>query len=136
MSDAPQSLSTLLANVERLLLQDEPDGMLENRHFSVRFGRDAGHLALSILPTVQQTRLTFEFDGSRFVAPKSVYVQRRDGTVTDYKPPQLDPPIQSSESLPSLGDERRAARLWTQLAGRHQAASRQIPGQLVRADYG
>jgi hypothetical protein len=110
MSDAPQSLSTLLANVERLLLQDEPDGMLENRHFSVRFGRDAGHLALSILPTVQQTRLTFEFDGSRFVAPKSVYVQRRDGTVTDYKPPQLDPPIQSSESLPSLGDENDVRR--------------------------
>jgi hypothetical protein len=106
MPDAPQSLSTLFANVERLLLQDEPDGRLETCHFSVRFGRDTGYLALSILPTVEQARSTFEFDGNRLVAPKSsVYVQRRDGTVTDYKPAQFDPPIQSSESLPNLGNE-------------------------------
>jgi hypothetical protein len=106
MSDATQSLSTLLADIERLLLQDEPDGMLETCYFGVRFGRDTGHLALSILTTVEQARSTFEFDGNQFVAPKrSVHVQRRDGTFTDYKPPPPDPPIQSNESLPNLGDE-------------------------------
>jgi hypothetical protein len=106
MADTPQSLSTLLADVERLLLQDEPDSMLETCYFSVRFGRDTGYLALSILPTVEQARSTFEFDGNRFVAPKSSsYIQRRDGTFTDYKPPPPDPPIRSNESLPNLGDE-------------------------------
>jgi hypothetical protein len=106
MADTPQSLSAPLADIERLLLQDEPDSMLATCYFSVRFGRDTGHLVLRILPTVEQARSAFEFDGSQFVAPKSSsYVQRRDGTVTDYKTPQFDPPIRSNESLPNLGDE-------------------------------
>jgi hypothetical protein len=54
MADTPESLSTLLAGIERLLLQDEPDSMLETCYFSVRFGRDTGHLVLRILPTVEQ----------------------------------------------------------------------------------
>ena len=29
MADTPRSLSPLLADIERLLLQDDPDGMLE-----------------------------------------------------------------------------------------------------------
>jgi hypothetical protein len=50
MADTPRSLSTLLADIERLLLQDEPDGMLETCHyFSVRFGRDTGYLALRLI---------------------------------------------------------------------------------------
>jgi hypothetical protein len=105
MPDTPHSLSTLLANVERLLLRGD-DGMLDTCYFGVRFGRDSGHLILRILPSVVLARSTFEFDGNQFTAPKSSsYVQRRDGTVTDYKPAQFDPPIQSSESLPNLGDE-------------------------------
>src|SRR5580704_19257141 len=106
MPDPPRSLSTLLAHVERLILQGEPDGMLDTCYFGVRFGHDSGHLVLRILPSIEQARATFAIDGNQFVAPKSSsYVQRRDGTVTDYKPPRFDPPIQSSESLPNLGDE-------------------------------
>jgi hypothetical protein len=106
MPDPPRSLSTLLAHVEHLILQGEPDGMLDTCYFGVRFGHDSGHLVLRILPSIEQARTTFAIDGSQFVAPKSSsYVQRRDGTVTDYKTPQFDPPIQSNESLQNLGDE-------------------------------
>jgi hypothetical protein len=49
MPDPPQSLSTLLANVERLILQGEPDGKLDTCYFGVRFGHDSGHLVLRIL---------------------------------------------------------------------------------------
>jgi hypothetical protein len=105
MADTPQSLSTLLANVEHLLLHGD-DGMLDTCYFGVRFGRDSGHLVLRILPSIEQACATFANDGNQFVAPKSSsYVQRRDGTVTNYKPPQFDPPIPSNESLPNLGDE-------------------------------
>jgi hypothetical protein len=46
MPDTSQSLSTLLADIERLLLQDEPDGTLDSCYFGARFGLDTGHLAL------------------------------------------------------------------------------------------
>ena len=106
MADTPQSLSTLLADIERLLLQDEPDGMLETCYFSLRFGHDTGYLVIRILPTVEQARSTFDLEGNRFITPKlSSYVQRSDGTFTDYRAPPPDPPIQSNESLPTLGDE-------------------------------
>ena len=109
MPDTSQSLSTLLADIERLLLQDE-HGTLDTCHFGVRFGRDMGYLALSILPTVEQARSTFEFDGNQFVAPKAHLSVRRasDATIPERAwtpPPPPDPPIQSNESLPNLGDE-------------------------------
>jgi hypothetical protein len=111
MSDTPQSLATLLANVERLLLHGD-DGMLDTCYFGVRFGHDSGHLVLRILPSVELARSTFEFDGNQFIAPKAHlgghFRRASDGTITERTwtpPPPSDPPIQSSESLPNLGDE-------------------------------
>lgn len=109
MPDTSQSLSTLLADIELLLLQDEPDGTLDTCYFGVRFGRDTGHLALSILPTAEQARSTFEVDGNQFVPPKAHLSVRgaSDTTVTEraWTLPPPDPPLQSDESLPSLGGE-------------------------------
>jgi hypothetical protein len=80
MADTPQSLSTLLADIERLLLQDEPDGMLETCYFSLRFGHDTGYLVIRILPTVEQARSTFDLDGNQFITPKSSsYVSEATG---------------------------------------------------------
>jgi hypothetical protein len=110
MPDTSQSLSTLLAGIERLLLQDEADGALDTCYFGVRFERDTGGLVLRILPSVELARSTFEFDGNQFTAPKVHLGIRRasDGTITERAwtpPPPPDPPIQSNESLPDLGDE-------------------------------
>jgi hypothetical protein len=65
MPDTPQSLSTLLADIERLLLQGD-DGMLDTCYFGVRFGHDTGRLVLRILPSVELAHSTFEVDGNQF----------------------------------------------------------------------
>jgi hypothetical protein len=117
MPDTPQSFPNLLTNVERFLLQGEPDGMLDTCTFGVRFGHDSGRLVLRILPSVEQARATFAMDGHQFVAPTqytSGYFRRKsDGTITDYTSyprPQTDPPILSNEALPDLGDENHVWR--------------------------
>jgi hypothetical protein len=112
MPDTPQSLTDLLDAIERLLVQNEPDWTMETCYFGIRFGDDTGRLVLRVMPLVEQARAAFEFDGNQFVAPKahtSLYFRRkRDGTITDrttYPRPQPDPPIESNETLPRLGDE-------------------------------
>jgi hypothetical protein len=54
MADTPPSLSTLVANVERLLLHGD-DGMLETCYFSLRFGRDTGYLVVRSCRTQNET---------------------------------------------------------------------------------
>jgi len=112
MPGGTHTLTGLLDAVERLLVQDESDWALETCYFMVRFGRDTGHLLLRIMPTTEQARSTFQFDGDRFVAPKAHlgghFKRDSDGTITDRTgkpPPTPDPPIQSNESLPDIGDE-------------------------------
>jgi hypothetical protein len=104
MPDTPQPPLSLPATIERLLLESDPESTLEWCMFNIRLGHDSGHLSLHVLPSADEARTSFARDGHAFVAPK-VSLQPREGTVTDYKPPQFDPPIVSHESLANLGDE-------------------------------
>jgi hypothetical protein len=117
MPDTPQSFLNLLANIERLLTQGEPDGILDTCYFGVRLGHGSGRVMLKIAPTVEQARGWFAIDGQQFFAPRqhtSGYFHRKsDGTITDYTaypPPPPDPPILSTESVPDLGDENHVWR--------------------------
>ena len=106
MPDTPQVPLNLPATIERLLLESEPESTLDWCMFNIRLGHDSGHVFLHVLPSADDARTLFARDGNAFVAPKlSSHVQHRDATVTDYKPPQFDPPIVSDESLANLGDE-------------------------------
>jgi hypothetical protein len=106
MPDTPHVPLSLPATIERLLLESEPESTLDWCMFRIGLGRDSGHVWLHVLPTADEAQTLFARDGNAFVAPKlSSHVQQRDGTVTDYTPPQLDLPILSHESLANLGDE-------------------------------
>jgi len=111
MPATPHTFTDLLDAIERLLGRDEPGWALQTCYFSVQFGRDIGLLVLRILPTVEQARSMFQFDGNEFTAPKARlggHVIREDGTITERNwmpPPPPDPPIQSNESLRDLGDQ-------------------------------
>jgi hypothetical protein len=111
MPAMPHSLTDLLDAIERLLVQDEADCAVETCYFMVRFGRDIGQLLLRITPAVEHAHSMFQIDGNQFIAPKmrlGGHYKRVDGTITEQTwtpPPPPDPPIQSNESLPDLGDE-------------------------------
>ena len=106
MLDTPQSLTNLLDAIERLLVQNESDWALHTCHLGVRFGRDAGHPALRIVPTVDQARSTCEIDGNQCVSPKAHlsrhFRRASDGAITERlgtPPPPPDPEL--------FGRERR-----------------------------
>jgi hypothetical protein len=104
MRDTPEFPLSLPDTIERLLLESEPESTLDWCMFNIRLGHDSGYVSLHVLPSADDARTLFARDGNAFVAPK-LSLQLRDGTVTDYKPPQFDPPIVSHESLANLGDE-------------------------------
>jgi hypothetical protein len=115
MPDTPQSVSTLLAGIERLLLHGEPDAMLDMCYFGVRLG--GGRVILKIAPTVEHARGWFATDGQQFFEPmqytNASFRRKSDGTITDYTSyarPESKPPILSTESVPDLGDENHVWR--------------------------
>jgi hypothetical protein len=135
MPDTPQSLSTLLAGIERLLTQGEPDGMLDTCYFGVRLGHDSGRVMLKIAPTVEQARGRCSMDGQQFFAPRqhtnASFHRKSDGTITDYTaypPPSPAPPILSNESLPNLGDENR---VWRGYGNNHHGVIKMRVGRFL-----
>ena len=106
MSGTPQSFPNLPANVERLLLDGEPDATLDWCTFRVQFNRDSGYIFVRIFCSADESHQAFATHGNRFDAPKpSAHVEHADGSITYYPPPPPDPPILSNESVPDLGDE-------------------------------